>query len=136
MILEKQFAGEEMRLGDVLLIDDDLDFLMATSKLLRHAGYDVRAAGSGREGLKLFAQRPSDIVITDILMPDIEGMATILELRRRTPRPRILAISGGGYYARMQYLDWAKAMGADGALAKPFRISQLLDAMREIAAAS
>ena len=132
MIIERQFAGEETRLGDLLLIDDDLDFLMTTTKLLRRAGYEVRAAGSGREGLKLFARRPSGIVITDILMPDVEGMATILELRRHKPPPKILAISGGGYYGRMQYLDWARALGADAVLAKPFRISQLLTALQAL----
>lgn len=132
MIFERQFAGEETALGAVLLIDDDLDFLLTTSRVLRRAGYAVQAAGSGREGLKLFARHPADVVITDILMPDIEGMATILELRRQRPSPKILAISGGGYYGRLQYLDWAKALGADAALAKPFRISQLLTAMRQL----
>lgn len=134
MIFEKQFAGEETRLGSVLLIDDDLDFLLTTSRLLRRAGYEVLSAGSGRQGLKIFARRPADVVITDILMPDIEGMATILELRRQRPLPKILAVSGGGYYGRLQYLDWAKALGADAVLAKPFRISELLAAMRELMA--
>lgn len=133
MIFEKQFAGGETRLCNVLLIDDDLEFLAATGRLLRRAGYEVQTAGSGREGLKLFARHPTELVITDILMPDIEGMATILELRRRKPRPKILAISGGGYHGRMQYLDWAKALGADAVLAKPFRISQLLAVLRELA---
>lgn len=116
----------------VLVIDDD-DFLRdIATRILTSAGYEVQAAGNGRQGLSLFDARPADIVITDILMPEVEGMATITALRRRPRPPKILAISGGGCRGRSDYLQWAEALGADAVLAKPFGMSALLGKMNEL----
>lgn len=101
---------------------------------LEQEGFIVQQAANGIEGLQRIELSVPDLVITDILMPDKEGIETILDLRRRYPSIRIIAISGGGRTGNKDFLRTAKHLGADRTLAKPFGLGELLKVVREVLA--
>lgn len=110
----------------ILIIDDD-DLVRATlTRTLTAEGHDIVAAADGREGIAQYHKGEFDLVITDILMPEKEGLETIQELRRAGSEVKIIAISGGDRTGNMSYLKMAGALGADGVLAKPVRRQDLL----------
>jgi DNA-binding NtrC family response regulator len=123
----------------VLVVDDDADARQELSELLAGVGFDVNSARNGRDGLKQAASVRFDLVITDILMPDMEGLEFILSIKKAHPDVKIVAISGGGRFKNMSFLDIAKKFGADRAFEKPLPIKQLLqdvaDLMSQSAAA-
>lgn len=111
-----------------LLIDDDRFFAKLTATML--APCEVVIAKNGAEGLAFMKARLFDLLITDLLMPEKDGIETILEIRRADARLPILAISGGGRYgARSDLLGMARKLGANGALEKPFSKEELLAAV-------
>jgi DNA-binding response OmpR family regulator len=119
----------------LLVIDDDNLVRAALTDMLQTAGFDVVTASNGRRGLELLETTPVDAVITDILMPEQEGLETIREARQRFPDIRILAISGGGAGGgETQLLRFAESFGADQTLSKPFTGSQLVAAVRTLLA--
>ena len=118
----------------VLLIDDNESFRRMVSRTLVNAGYDVTEASDGRSGLAAFRQQPCDVVVTDIIMPDVEGLQTIQELRREDPTVKIIAMSGAGATRGVGYLDLASRFGARHILQKPFKQEQLLAALAEVLA--
>lgn len=113
----------------ILLVDDEEAVRYTLRRMLERAGHDVFEATNGREALIALKSKRADLVITDIVMPVKEGTETILELRRRDPSLKIMAISGGGRTGNMDYLDVASRFGADCTLAKPVRMQELLDAV-------
>jgi DNA-binding response OmpR family regulator len=113
----------------VLVIDDDPAMRGTIRKILGRDGHEVREAKDGREGLALFNAEPADVVVTDLLMPNKEGIETIVELREHAPDVRILAISGGGSILAESALADAEALGADASLPKPFSVDQLREAV-------
>ena len=115
----------------VLIIDDDEQLRALLREILERAGFAVVEAANGVEGLRLFRGDPADLVITDLIMPDKEGVETILELRREFPEARIIAISGGGRNGCANYLPIAARLGARRTLAKPFSRQEILDSVRE-----
>lgn len=112
--------------GKVLLIDDDPALLALMAQAFSLAGYATLTAENGRKGLSLIDSYQPDLVVTDIVMPEMEGIGAILQIKRRARPPKIIAISGAGPGGRRDYLSWARHLGADEVLAKPFRTSQLL----------
>jgi len=100
--------------------------------MLEHAGYEVVEAPDGREGLRLYREKRPQLVITDIIMPNKEGLETILDLRREYPQVKILAISGGGRIGPESYLDIAEGFGADRILTKPFNHGELLEVVQDL----
>ena len=112
--------------GRVLLIDDDPALLGLMAHAFAAAGYTTLTAENGRKGLNLVDSYKPDLVVTDIVMPEMEGIGAILQIRRKSRPPKIIAISGAGPGGRRDYLSWAKHLGADEVLAKPFRMSQLV----------
>ncbi|HZZ34012.1 MAG TPA: response regulator [Phenylobacterium sp.] len=112
--------------GKVLLIDDDAALLGLMAHAFTAAGYMTHTAENGRKGLFALDRYKPDLVVTDIVMPEIEGIGAILQIKRRPRPPKIIAISGAGPGGRRDYLSWARHLGADEVLAKPFRTSQLL----------
>jgi DNA-binding response OmpR family regulator len=112
--------------GRVLLIDDDAALLALMAHAFGAAGYTTLTAENGRKGLNLVDSYQPDLVVTDIVMPEMEGIGAILQIRRKPKPPKIIAISGAGPGGRRDYLSWAKHLGADEVLAKPFRMSQLV----------
>jgi CheY-like chemotaxis protein len=99
--------------------------------MLARAGYDVQEASNGKAGLAAYRQQLTDLVITDIVMPDMEGLEVIRELRRMDPDVTIIAMSGGGIAAAEQYLALARTFGAGAVLDKPFTQEQLLTVVAE-----
>jgi DNA-binding response OmpR family regulator len=101
---------------------------------LTHFGHTVIEARNGKEGLELFRSAGADLLITDIVMPEKEGLEVLMELRRSHSRVKIIAISGGGRQNAEDYLHMAKRMGAAKVLAKPFSNEALLAAINELLA--
>jgi len=119
-----------------LVIDDDELVLATLVDALRTAGFDVVTAGNGRIGVELLETTSVNAVITDILMPEQEGLETIREIRRRHPHLGILAISGGGASGiDTQLLKFAQKLGADLTLPKPFSASEFVLAVKAVLAA-
>ncbi|MBN2011211.1 response regulator [candidate division KSB1 bacterium] len=116
----------------ILVIDDDMEIRDMITSLLERADYDVIAAENGKEGMKQFSSKPTDLVITDIVMPEKEGIETIQELRGKYPNVKIIAISGGGRISANDWLKLAQAFGADIILSKPFRPNELLEAISSL----
>ena len=114
----------------LLVAEDEEDIRLLLEQWLRPLGHTVLSARDGREALKLIAAHPLDLVITDILMPDGDGLTVINGLKQAQPAARVLAISGGGRYMdSREYLKLAEGFGADGAIMKPFNREQLLQAI-------
>jgi len=113
--------------ASVLVVDDEVSVLQLLRKALEGAGYQVWEALSGREGLRLVWTQPIDVVVTDILMSDMDGLEMIGMLLRNFPNIRVIAISGGSKY--LDYCSVAKMLGAHETLDKPFELQQLLDAV-------
>ena len=112
----------------ILVVDDHQGTREAACAVLQKAGFTVSAAASGEEGLLTIARDPSiGLLITDIVMPNREGIETIREAKQRFPGIPIIAISGGGRLGPDGFLDLALKLGADDCLAKPFRPAELLD---------
>ena len=119
----------------VLVIDDDEQVRALLYEILDRAGFQVMEASNGVEGLKLYRSQPADLVITDLIMPEKEGVETIMELRSQFPNARIIAISGGQRAGGRDYLPIAARLGARRTVAKPFSRQEILEAVRESLAA-
>jgi DNA-binding response OmpR family regulator len=117
------------------VIDDDHLVRYALSKMLHRNGYDVTTASDGKRGMAILRDELPDIVITDIIMPEQEGLDTIAMIRRERPETKIIAISGGGRIRNVDFLDMARSLGADDAIPKPFQAEELLSRLRRLAAA-
>ena len=118
----------------ILLVEDDASFRESMHKVLTRAGHEVQAAGNGRAALQQFDTESVDLVITDIVMPEQEGLETIIRLRRENPGVKIIAISGGGTINAVDYLRTAKKLGALATLAKPFSRQEILSAIDQVLA--
>ncbi|BAI73965.1 two-component response regulator (plasmid) [Azospirillum sp. B510] len=120
----------------MLIIDDDDVARAVLLRMLTMAGHETVGARDGVEGLERFRDRPPgspvDLVITDIFMPNQEGLATIMELRRGAPSPKIIAISGGGVRASLDVLPVAEALGAHRTLRKPFTPAEVMRVVRDV----
>ena len=90
------------------------------------AGYTIRTAENGRKALELLKTYQPALVVTDIVMPDMEGIGAILRIKEMAQPPKVIAMSGAGFGGRRNYLNWAKHLGADEVLAKPFCLDEML----------
>lgn len=113
----------------ILLVDDDESFRPMIAEALGRFGFEVVTAVNGREALKRFGERRPDLVITDLIMPEKEGLETIREMRLLAPEVPIIAMSGGGRTNPRDYLHIASQMGASRILPKPFSFQDLRDAI-------
>ena len=111
----------------VLVIDDDLLYRQTLQDILSDGGYRVFGVENGNDGLKFAAANAVDLIVCDLLMPEKEGIETIIELRRSRPDTKIIAVSGGGMFQPDRQLHAARQLGADAALAKPIRSAELLE---------
>src|SRR5687768_5150950 len=117
----------------VLVVDDDAMVCEAIEMRLSSLGRSVTCADGGLEAVELVTHKVFDLVITDILMPTLDGLELISQLRRSQPDVRIVAMSGGGRLSRSFCLDNAKDLGAHAVLAKPFSFSELAFAIGSVA---
>jgi DNA-binding response OmpR family regulator len=113
----------------ILVIDDDHLVRYALSKILSSNGYEVVTASDGRRGMVVLRAEHPDAVITDIIMPEQEGIDTIIQIRRERPGVKIIAISGGGRIRNIDFLNMAHSLGANDVLAKPFEVDELLSCL-------
>ncbi|MBF8274038.1 MAG: Signal transduction response regulator, receiver domain [Magnetococcales bacterium] len=117
----------------ILVIEDERQVRDVLKQILEKAGYAVDTSEDGRKGLEHFRKNPADMVITDILMPDKDGLETIEELVGLNPGLPIIAISGGGPGEKAQFaLDVAKMCGAVRVLAKPFSRKEILETVGDL----
>jgi CheY-like chemotaxis protein len=116
----------------ILVIDDEDGVRRAIRTVLERVGYQVREARSGLDALQLWHEEASDLVITDIHMPDRDGIETILELRAISPDLPIIAVSGSGERKCRDLLRDAKLHGTVRTLDKPFRLTEILDCVSEV----
>ena len=109
----------------VLVIDDDELIRMALRVILQGENCIVVEANNGNKGVAMFKQENPDIVITDILMPDKEGLTTISEIRACNAQVKIVAMSGGGNTKNLSFLQMAQKVGADQTINKPFKAGDI-----------
>ncbi len=116
----------------ILLIDDETDILLLLQRILENAGYNVMTAENGKIADRLLALHSFDLVITDIIMPEKDGMEVIFQLRQTSPGIKIIAISGGGKLAPEGYLKMAEIAGANAIIQKPFESSDLITVVDDL----
>lgn len=129
-------------MAKILIVDDEEDVRIALQQVLERAGYEVRVAATGNEGLDLLNKERADLVITDVIMPGIDGITTARKIREKYRGTRIIVISGGGKAApepyepdaisTRSYLASASSAGADRTLTKPFDRDELLRVVRSL----
>jgi CheY-like chemotaxis protein len=123
-------AGE-VPLARILIIDDEEAGRDLLRDVLEAEGHEVVEASDGQQGSRLYRQRPTDLIITDVYMPNQEGLATIRELKRDFPDAKFIAMSGGSSVVKMDVLRIAERLGAVRTLTKPFGINELVAAVKE-----
>ena len=116
----------------ILIIDDDHHILLMVKKMLERAGFEVDLASNGNEGLELFKRVQADLVITDIIMPEKEGLEPIREMKRLQHDLKIIAMSGGGKISADNYLETARIFGASMILEKPFSQKTMILAVTDL----
>ena len=116
----------------ILIIDDDVVMREIIKEALEPQDYHLEEAPNGKIGLNLHKENPFDLVITDIIMPEMEGLETILALKRISSRLKIIAISGGGTIGPGEYLQMADKFGAHRVLVKPFDRQEIVDAVSQL----
>jgi CheY-like chemotaxis protein len=113
----------------ILVVDDEPLVRKSIKHILTSQGHEVLEAENGRSGEALALQEHPEVIVIDIVMPEQEGLATIISLHRKRPDIRVLAISGGGQRRYPEFLRIAKEFGADATLAKPFDRAALINAL-------
>ncbi|MGD9546065.1 MAG: response regulator [Candidatus Krumholzibacteriia bacterium] len=116
----------------ILLVDDDTQVRTMLKKTFEREGYEVVEAGDGCQAVALYDPDTIDLVITDIVMPEKEGIETIREIKSNNPQAKIIAISGGGRIKPGDYLAWAERFGVDNTFTKPIRRQEILDAIEAL----
>lgn len=114
----------------ILIIDDNPDMGTMLKIVLDDAGYDTQLATDGHRALELQRKHPADVLITDIFMPESDGIETIDLFKLRFPQTKIIAMSGGGKSVRRDYLAIAGELGVDATLRKPFDAKTLLQTLQ------
>jgi CheY-like chemotaxis protein len=118
-----------MMIHSILLVDNDLDALEAMRRILQPQGYAVSVATDGKEAIEFLSRKPVDLVITDIVMREVDGFEVIMALRNNLASTRIIAISGDHSLQPDSYLTLAKGFGADEVLPKPVTRDRLMGAI-------
>ncbi len=116
----------------ILVMDDDEIFRPILREMLEFSGLEVEEAANGAIGLLMCKEKKIDLVISDVIMPEKEGLEVIRELKRDYPNIKIIAMSGGGHIGPVDYLDMAQKLGAHATLMKPFSHQQLMDAVNDL----
>ncbi len=119
-------------MAHLLVVDDEEPVRSLFEEFLSHNGHTVRCASNGRDALVLYKNEKFDLVITDLLMPEMEGIETIREMRGINPKIRIIAISGGGTGQAANYLFMANKLGANRTFDKPVPMHELICAVESL----
>jgi CheY-like chemotaxis protein len=118
--------GGIKKMGRVLVIDDEPQIRSMLRMMLERAGYEVEEAPDGIEGIRIYRNKPVDLIISDLIMPNKDGIGMIIELKKEFPDVKIIAMSGGGLNKPEGYLEGAKKLGAQRTLTKPINRDELL----------
>ena len=121
-------------MAHILVIDDDPAALEAVTIVLEDEGHTTITAADGNAGIQLIGEQPFDLVITDLIMPEKEGIETLMEIKEKHAPLKVMVMSGGERSPDGLYLSIAETVGADGVLAKPFTSSELLGTVNKILA--
>ena len=129
-------------MNKILVIDDEEDIRIVMQQVLELEGYDVSVAADGQEGIGILENERADLVITDVIMPGMDGVATLEKIREKWPDMPVIVISGGGNVAPMDYqpaaiatnayLASASNAGASLSMTKPFERVDLLNAVKSL----
>lgn len=119
-------------MANILVIDDEVSIRELLFAILTPAGHRIFLAEHGAAGLALCGQHPMDLIITDIVMPDTDGLEVIARIKEHTPGAKIIAMSGGGMVSPHDYLQLAESMGAEATLPKPFSRADLTAAVNAL----
>jgi len=119
-------------MGTILIIEDDVVLRQALQSFFVKKGYTILIAPEGRTGLAVCNKTHIDIVITDIVMPEMEGLEIIITIRKKNPGIKIIAMSGGGQIGPEDYLEMAKKLGADRVLTKPIDFKTIYDTVENL----
>jgi CheY-like chemotaxis protein len=114
-------------MAKIIVIDDEESIRVLVRKILERAGHSVEVASNGNIGLDIQRKNPADLIITDLFMPEKEGMETIIELHRDFPRVKIVAMSGGDRKGNMDFLGMTEKLGAHRILKKPFTLNDVVE---------
>jgi CheY-like chemotaxis protein len=115
----------------ILIIDDEPQIRSMLRLMLERVGYEVAEAPDGIEGIRRYRESPADLIITDLIMPNKDGIGMIIDLKKEFPKVKIIAMSGGGVNRPEGYLDGAKKLGATRTLTKPIDRDEMLKAVKE-----
>ena len=118
-------------MAHILILEDDVDFRTVVASALVQNGHTVSQAGNGRTGLAMIQRGSIDLVITDVMMPEHDGLEVTMKLRQLPNAPPVIAMTGHPAEGEI-YLRVAKSLGAQRVLAKPFTMENLLNAIREV----
>jgi len=132
LLSSKLNHGNPMPASTILIVDDEPGIRELLGMILEAAGHSVVSAEDGVEAPKIMASRNIEIVITDLLMPERDGLEFISEIRSKYPKVKIIAMSGGGHIARDSYLRIARNFGAHYLLEKPFSQAGVLGAIDKV----
>jgi len=116
-------------MAHILIIDDDPWILKIFQQILELEGHTILTATNGQEGMDQFRLTPTDLVITDMVMPVKDGLKLIMEMEREFPKVPVIAVSGGGVIEAERYLSLAQCIGSIQTLAKPVGKQDLVDAV-------
>src|SRR5688572_22241888 len=119
-------------MADILLVDDDEQLRPMLKLMLEAAGHEVQDARNGKEALKIIGVKEMDLVVTDLVMPEKEGLETIKEIRRTYPGIKIIAMSGVDPNGTQSYLELARKLGAHHTLCKPFSELDMLESIQMV----
>lgn len=125
---------EGPRLSKILLIDDDREVRLSIRTVLESVGHEVIDCASAAEGMSAAKNNAFDAAIVDLILPDVDGLEVISEMRKNLPNLKVIAISGGGEMLKKSYLPVAEAFGAIASLEKPFEAQTLIDAVNNAVA--
>lgn len=115
----------------ILIIDDESQIRSMLRLMLERVGYEVVEAPDGIEGIRQYREKPADLIITDLIMPNKDGIGMIIDLKKEFPKVKIIAMSGGGVNRPEGYLDGAKKLGASCTLTKPIDREEMLMAVKD-----
>ena len=116
----------------ILIIDDEPQIRSMLKLMLEREGYEVAEAPDGIEGIRIFRQHPADLIITDLIMPNKDGIGMIIDLKKEFPNVKIIAMSGGGLNKPEGYLKGAQKLGAVCTLTKPIDRDEMLRAIKDV----
>ena len=122
-------------MSSILVVDDEPEVRRALKRILERAGHQVTEAPDGAKALRWFAGQPTDVVICDIYMPEMDGIEFLIRVQEAFPEARVIAMSGGGFISQDNLLEAASNLGAAGVLPKPFGLDEVLDQVARALAA-